>query len=215
MWSMILKDLTFHKKNFILSVLMEIIVVVYTLTNKVNDALQVSELFMAVPLIVIMMFTYIMCVEEEKYGVLNYLKSLPIKKNHIVLSKYLWCCMCVFLAYGILFICVFIIDRSILYMIVEQHILLSFVIYLLWISIFLALYYRLGCSYAHYSLFIIPIFYGLFKFIKDVLLLDTTLIVDMFNQKNNFIYLVLLLLGIIIMTCSYKFSAKSYISRCY
>ena len=161
-----------------------------------------------------------MCLEEEKQGVLNYLKTLPIKKSHIVLSKYIWCFICILLAFSIVFVCTLIVDSSLLSILIKQYIFIAFIMYLLWTSMFLAFYYRFGSTYSHYSLFIVPAIFIILKVIakftpySDVFT-NGELLARLFQGNLNLVCLVLLVIGIIASFVSYKLSVKSYIYRSY
>ncbi len=162
MLRLIIKDITFNLKYIFLGFLTVIVLSLYLIKYN-SDPMNLFILLLVVPLYLFIFFVGFGCYNDEKSDAFKFLKALPIKRNHIVSSKYIQSLATLILSFIML---VGIIDYFELKSLLNFEILIfMFSNFLIFMSLFLYIFFRFNFFLSQFAGFLlIPLFALVTKF---------------------------------------------------
>lgn len=157
MINLILKDIYFNVRQVFFGFLASFIFSLIIL-DSVNFSM------MAMLMVPSLLFSFIvgkMCHMEDKRSVRNYLKSLPIKRSYIVISKFIESYLILIIAYLLLAIMNFVLGFFIeaQYDLASSLILIVFSFVIIYNSIYLLLNFRYSYAQAQQSVYVLMVIY--------------------------------------------------------
>lgn len=159
MLNLIYKDIYFNLKQVLLGVLAAI---GFSLIILDGEKYSLVPMLMVPSLLFSLMIGKV-CNIEDKRSVYNYLRSLPIKKSYIVISKYIESYLVMILGYIILaavnFVIGFFIDSQ--YDLTSSIILITFSIVIIYNSLYLYMNFKFSNAQAQQSVYVLMVLYFL------------------------------------------------------
>ena len=163
MWQLIWKDIQFNFQFFILSVLFAIFGAIPILGGP-GYSLAV---FLMGPAAIFTVFIRRTCHVEDTFYSKNFLKSLPISKKEVVQGKFILSYLTFIPGLLVVFFS-HLIYKTFFQMSLQINLGFAFIllsILIITFGLYLFLYFKYDCSIAHYSTYLIALFYFvLFKF---------------------------------------------------
>lgn len=159
MLNLIYKDIYFNLKQVLIGVLASI---GFSLIILDGEKYSLVPMLM-VPALLFSSMIGKVCSAEDKRSVYNYLRSLPIKKSYIVISKYIESYLVMIMGYIILavvnFILSFFVDSQ--YDLTSSIILITFSIVILYNSLYLFMNFKFSNAQAQQSVYVLMVLYFL------------------------------------------------------
>ncbi|MHB1390025.1 MAG: ABC-2 transporter permease [Thermoleophilia bacterium] len=209
MWQLIAKDLSFNKKQVLIGILITLVIALVLR----DERYSVSVFFLGSSFI----FNQVVgksCYMDDKGNAFAFLKSLPISKKAIVLSKY---------AEGLMSLAVALVIISAVNIVLaltgasQVHlgpvalILIMLSALLIYFGVYLLLFFRYGFAAAQHSMVVIIIMAFIAVRLQSYLLTSTnTSVTSLFNMYSSY---VVLAAAVLLFTLSGKLSVNIFSSR--